>query len=57
MNDELMRARKAAAMLLDSAVHDYEKDDATIDAVNYALDVLRERPNDETVASMKEAVK
>jgi hypothetical protein len=53
-NEEIKRARKAIAMLLDYAVHDCEKDDETIDAVEYAMNVLRERPNEETVQAMME---
>lgn len=54
MEEELMRARKAVAMMLDHAVQDYEKDDKCIEAVDLAMSVLRERPNSTTIEAMKE---
>ena len=61
MSDEteakLRRAVQAVARLLDHAVYDWEKDDDCIAAVSYAMAVLRENPNDETIAAMLEARK
>jgi hypothetical protein len=51
--DEKM-CRKAIAMLLDHAVIDYERDDKCIEAVEFAMNVLREKPNKKTVEAMKE---
>ena len=57
MEQELREAVKAIAMLLDSAVHDYEKDDDCIAAVDFAMSVLRRYPNADTISAMNEALK
>lgn len=49
-----MEARKAVAMLLDHAVQDYEKGDKCIEAVDFAMSVLRKRPNDTTIEAKME---
>ena len=46
--------KKAVCLLLDFAVHDYEKDDNCINAVDFAMSMLRKFPNHETIAAMKE---
>ena len=55
MEKELIEARKAIAMLLDHAVYDCEVNDKCIDAVEFARNVLRSRPNKETISAMEEA--
>jgi len=57
MSDGEKRARKAVAMLLDHAVQDYERDDKCIDAVEFAMSVLRDRPNNTTIEAMNEVSK
>lgn len=53
MDQNLKDAVKAIAMLLDSAIHDYEKDDETIEAVDFAMSVLRKYANDTTKLAME----
>lgn len=49
--------KKAVCLLLDHAVYDEEKDDATIYAVEFARNILRKFPNTATIEAMKEVTK
>jgi hypothetical protein len=46
--------KRAVCLLLDHAVHDVEKNDECINAVEFARNELRKHPNQETVAAMSE---
>ena len=51
---DVQAAVKVIAALLDHAVHDYEKNDECIAAVDAAHAFLRHCPNAETIAAMQE---
>lgn len=51
---DIQAAVKVIAALLDHAVHDYEKNDECIAAVDAAHALLRHFPNAETIAAMQE---
>ena len=52
---ELQEAISVICALLDHAVFDAEKSDECISAVEAAHNFLRQHPNAETIAAMKEA--
>lgn len=55
--DEKRHMVNVIARLLDHAVSDFEKSDECIAAVDAALEILRQYPNEDTISAMMEARK